>query len=139
MTAQTATQAMAEIRLVLGDVAAPLLQVIRSELAHAAEARAVLDRIAMTRLDGETGAHDNGAAMDPGDAVRTLDQVVHDARDASGIVAFQGRTWRKAAPRQWGTCEGCDAQAADGVPCGIHAPPCGEGILVRVEREGGAA
>ena len=54
MTAQTATQAMSENRLILGDAAEPLLQVIRSELAHAAEARAVLDRIAMTRLDGET-------------------------------------------------------------------------------------
>jgi hypothetical protein len=130
---------MSEIRLILGDAAAPLLQVIRSELAHAAEAQAVLDRIAMTRLDGEVDERGNRAAMGPGDAVRTLAQVVHDARDASSTVAFRGRAWRKATARQWGTCEGCGAQAADGVPCGVQTPPCGDGILVRFEREGGAA
>lgn len=139
MTARTATQAMEEIRLILGDAAEPLLQVIRGELAQGAKARAVLDRIAMTRLDGDAGVHGNGAAMDHGDAVRILGQVVQDARDAAGTVAFQWRRWRKATARQWGTCEGCEAQAADGVPCGVQTPPCGDGILVRVEHEGGAA
>lgn len=139
MTARTATQAMAEIRLNLGDAAEPLLQVIRSELAQAAKARTVLDRIAMTRLDGDAGVHGGGAAMDPGDAVRTLGQVVSDARDATGIVAFKGQWRRKAAARQCGTCEGCDSQTADGPPCWVKAPPCENGILVRVEHEGGAA
>lgn len=89
MTARTATQAMAEIRLILGDAAEPLLQVIRGELAQAAKARAVLDRIAMTRLDGDAGVHGNGAAMDPGDAVRILDQVVSDARGVAANLNSQ--------------------------------------------------
>lgn len=49
MSAQTATQAMAVIRLALGDAAEPLLQVIRGEIAQAAEARTALARIAVTQ------------------------------------------------------------------------------------------
>lgn len=60
-----------------------------------------------------------------------LAQVVSDARDASGIVAFQWRRWRKATARQRGTCEGFEAQTADGVPSWVKALPCGDGILVR--------
>lgn len=86
MTARTATQAMAEIRLAMGDAVEPLLQVIRGEIAQAAEARTALARIAATRLDGEVDEHGNDAAMASGDAVRVLDQVVRDARQAAGIL-----------------------------------------------------
>lgn len=87
MSARTATQAMAEIRLAMGEAAEPLLQVIRSEIAQAAEDRTALARIAATRLDGEVDEHGNDAAMASGDAVRVLDQVVRDARQAAGIIA----------------------------------------------------
>lgn len=86
VSARTATQAMAEIRLAMGDAVEPLLQVIRSEIAQAAEARAALARIAVTRLDGEADEHGSDAAMASGDAVRVLDQVVRDARQAAGIL-----------------------------------------------------
>lgn len=86
MSAQTATQAMAEIRLAMGDAVEPLLQVIRSEIAQAAEDRTALARIAVTRLDGEADEHGSDAAMASGDAVRVLDQVVRDARQAAGIL-----------------------------------------------------
>lgn len=142
MSARTATQAMAVIRLAMGDAVEPLLQVIRSEIAQAAEDRTALARIAATRLDGEVDEHGNDAAMASGDAVRVLDQVVRDARQAAGIIAFQGAFWRVDTARQWGTCDGCEAQVADGVPCGARSPgeePCGEGILVRAVPEGGAS
>lgn len=86
MSARTATQAMAVIRLAMGDAVEPLLQVIRGEIAQAAEARTALARIAATRLDGEADEHGSDAAMASGDAVRVLDQVVRDARQAAGIL-----------------------------------------------------
>lgn len=86
VSARTATQAMAEIRLAMGDAVEPLLQVIRSEIAQAAEDRTALARIAATRLDGEVDEHGSDAAMASGDAVRVLDQVVRDARQAAGIL-----------------------------------------------------
>lgn len=61
MSAQTATQAMADIRLAMGEAAEPLLQVIRAEIAQAAEDRTALARIAATRLDGEADEHGNDA------------------------------------------------------------------------------
>lgn len=118
MSAQTATQAMAEICLAMGDAVEPLLQVIRSEIAQAAEDRTALARIAVTRLDGEVDEHGSDAAMASGDAVRVLDQVVRDARQAAGIIAFQGAFWRVETSRQWGSCEGCEARSPEWAPCG---------------------
>lgn len=118
MSARTATQAMAEIRLAMGDAVEPLLQVIRSEIAQAAEDRTALARIAATRLDGEADEHGSDAAMASGDAVRVLDQVVRDARQAAGIIAFQGAFWRVETSRQWGSCEGCEARSPEWAPCG---------------------
>lgn len=86
VSARTATQAMAVISLALGEAAEPLLQVIRGEIAQAAEARTALARIAATRLDGEADERGSDAAMASGDAVRVLDQVVRDARQAAGIL-----------------------------------------------------
>lgn len=57
-------------------------------------------------------------------------------------VIFQGRAWKRTDAVNPHTCEGCHAQKADGVPCGVNGdktpPPCGDGILVRWQ-EGGAA
>lgn len=105
-------------------------------------ARTATQAMAVTRLDGEVDEHGNDAAMASGDAVRVLDQVVRDARQAAGIIAFQGAFWRVETSRQWDSCEGCEAQVADGVPCEARSPegaPCGDGILVRAVPEGGAA
>lgn len=105
-------------------------------------ARTATQAMAATRLDGEADEHGSDAAMASGDAVRVLDQVVRDARQAAGIIAFQGAFWRVETSRQWDSCEGCEAQVAYGVPCEARSPegaPCGDGILVRAVPEGGAA
>ena len=51
------------------------------------------------------------------------------------LIEFQGRIWWTAHAVQEHTCEGCHAQKADGVPCGVAGrgdpPPCGDGILNR--------
>ena len=99
MTARTATQAMEEIRLAMGDAVEPLLQVIRSEIAQAAEARTALARIAATRLDGEVDEHGNDAVMDPGDAVCVLDKVVRDARKVGWGGTDRGSPERRAHPQ----------------------------------------
>jgi len=55
-------------------------------------ARTATQAMAVTRLDGEADEHGSDAAMASGDAVRVLDQVVRDARQAAGIIAFQWAT-----------------------------------------------
>lgn len=81
-------------------------------------ARTATQAMAVTRLDGEADEHGSDAAMGPGDAVRVLDQVVRDARQAAGIIAFQGAFWRVETSRQWGSCEGCEARSPEWAPCG---------------------
>lgn len=54
---------------------------------------------------------------------------------AAAPVIFQGRAWKKVPAVVPHTCQGCHAQKADGVPCGIGLrdpgePQCGDGILV---------
>lgn len=57
-------------------------------------------------------------------------------------VIFQGQAWKRADAVNPHTCEGCHAQKADGVPCGVNGnktpPPCGDGILVRWREDGAA-
>lgn len=49
-------------------------------------ARTATQAMAEIRLDGEADEHGSDAAMASGDAVRVLDQVVRDARQAAGIL-----------------------------------------------------
>ena len=72
--------------------------------------------------------------------IRMLDIGPADPRWTYGIIpedATLVRIWlgdRIAPAVKPYTCEGCHAQKADGVPCGVgrgEAPPCGDGILKR--------
>lgn len=90
----------------------------RGPLEDGVSARTATQAMAATRLDGEADEHGSDAAMASGDAVRVLDQVVRDARQAAGIIAFQGAFWRVETSRQWGSCDGCEARSPEWAPCG---------------------
>lgn len=58
----------------------------RNQMEHGMSAQTATQAMAEIRLDGEADEHGSDAAMASGDAVRVLDQVVRDARQAAGIL-----------------------------------------------------